>query len=227
MNSGMKKVAKWLFAVLGVIILVGFAVYLYGNYVISVGTVESKWIREDMWDAQYFNQVAPGLTDDEAVNLATLQSGAADNDKLVHIVKSARCMENNERCHLNDLSYANLLLDLGDYDKAMKVAENAYSKYGSETSCPIGFESTMLLYGVSRVSDAKSSDLKSHANSFVNKLKEQGGVVFDLRTEECDELARQKPERFSEYVMLVARVMAMGDRNLSYASAVIESENKR
>lgn len=61
----MKKVAKWLFAVLGVIILVGFAVYLYGNYVISVGTVESKWIREDMWDAQYFNQVAPGLTDPE------------------------------------------------------------------------------------------------------------------------------------------------------------------
>jgi hypothetical protein len=187
---------------------------------------ESRWIVNEMWDADYFNRSKGDVTEDEALNIMSLKKGASRKEGLLEYVRDQNCSSLEARCILNDLSIANLLVDSGELDSALNMLSSIPDRLEKIQGCPISLESSLLRYHEGSLERMPPSKARGVASSLVVKIRTQGGLLRNLRSEQCDKLARSKPELFHEYVTLASRVMELGDAGVFKQGAYITSVNK-
>jgi len=212
-----------LFIVAGVMLSVLFIVWGYGNSVIQVGESESRWIRVEMWKPKYFNTHLGGLEDFEKVNLLSLRDGASKEQAILTYVVKNGCKDSLERCSVIMISAANLLIDAGEFDAGLKGAVEANERVKGLGICPIAFESAVLKYKLKYISSKGISSARRSASSLLSKIRQNGGVVENLRVGSCDSLAEIKPEFFHEYVLLISHLMGLAGGDFAKAGAYIQS----
>ena len=60
----------------------------------------------------------------------------------------------------------------------------------------------------------------------LRKIKREGGVMEDLRSDECRALAGERPEYFTSYALLVASLMELAGGRYSVPAAYLRSLKK-
>ncbi|VXB27546.1 conserved hypothetical protein [Pseudomonas sp. 8BK] len=203
-----------------------FVFFVFALCVSFFGKKDSLWLVRDMWPVHYFNTVGGGLVHEEIVNLMTLQPGVSDDSAVAGYVSGSRCEDATYACMLNTLSAANILFGVGELESGLKLIETARKKIVKGADCPISIESSVLLYKIKMFSVGAFFDVVPEAVATVNKIRTDGGVLYDLRTQSCAKLAKERPELFHEYVVVVSRVMAYAVGEYSSAGAYIQERNK-
>ncbi|WP_152222310.1 hypothetical protein [Pseudomonas sp. SCB32] len=211
--------------VLVVLVVVGGVVFLSFK-VSGDGERDSRWIREGMWKGGYFNRSRGRLDEDEVVNIVSLKEGASKNQGLLNYVGSKKCALGGAGCVFKTLTAANVLIDAAEFENALRLLEGVRRQVDLEGLCPIGLELSLLNYKVAQLTKMSSQKAISEAESTVERIKERGGLVKDLRVSSCDAMARDKPEFFHEYVVLVSKVMRMGGARLFKSGYYVKSINK-
>lgn len=222
----MSNAAKWLTVFVLFTLCLAVAGAVIGYKVGDSARTESRWIVEEMWRADYFNRSKGRVSEDEAINIMSLKKGAYRKEGLLEYVGAQKCSSAEARCVLNDLSIANLLVDSGELDSALNMLSSVPDRLDKIRACPIGLESSLLRYHEGSLARMPPSKARSVASSLVVKIRTQGGLLRNLRSEQCDKLAQSKPELFHEYVTLASRVMELGDARLFKQGAYIASINK-
>ncbi|WP_285642667.1 hypothetical protein [Pseudomonas sp. NBRC 100443] len=221
----MRKSSRFVIGSFLVLALSAIAVLYFGRLVTDSGRNDSKWIREDMWRASYFNKKGKGLAESDLTNILSIQPGASEDEAFVDYVGKDKCEVDAAVCNENNIEIANLLIDSGHAESALKLLERVRKRLLEMHVCPIEFESSLLRYKEKQLSGYSPEAARKEAAAVINRIRMKGGVIYDLRTESCDSLAREKPELFHEYVIISARIMQMGDVELFKAGAFIESVN--
>ncbi|MFV3369986.1 hypothetical protein ACNFH5_17615 [Pseudomonas sp. NY15435] len=222
----MSNAAKWLAVFVLFILCLAVAGLLISLKLGESARNESRWIIDEMWDADYFNRSRGNVAKDEALNIMSLKKGASRKEGLLEYVRAQNCSSLEARCILNDLSIANLLVDSGELDSALNMLSSVPDRLDKIGGCPIGLESSLLRYHEGSLERMPPAKARRVASSLVVKIRTQGGLLRNLRSEQCDKLAQSKPELFHEYVTLTSRVMELGDAGLFKQGAYITSVNK-
>lgn len=209
-------------------VVVFVAVLFLGSslYVSFIGKRDSAWLLVEMWQAPYFNAAKGGLAHEEVVNLMTLQPFIADEGSVTAYLSANKCEDATYACMLNTLSAANILVGAGEVELGLKLIEAARQKTEKKANCPISIESSILLYKLKMFSREEYLEAVSEATATVNKVRERGGLLYNLRTQECTILAKERPELFHEYVIMVSRAMTYAVGEYSAAGAFIQESNK-
>ncbi len=205
----------------GVLILACAAIY-----VTYLGEKSSSWITIKMWKTPYFNVSTGGLGKEEMVNLMSLQPSIVEKDGVVAYLSAHKCKIGTVECAFDSLSAANILVEAGELERGLKLIEAVRQGFKESESCPISFESSLLLYKIKTFSNMEFLDVISEASAAVDKIKNAGGLIYDLRTQVCEDLAKEKPELFHEYVILISRAMTYAVGRYSVAGAYIQESNK-
>lgn len=222
----MSNAAKWLAVFVLFILCLAVAGVMIGFKVGDSARTESRWIVEEMWRADYFNRSKGRVREDEVLNIMSLKKGASLREGILEYVSAQNCSSSEIHCILNDLSIANLLVDSGELDSALNMLSSVPDRLDKIQDCPIALESSVLRYHEGSLARMPPSKARRVASSLIGKIKVQGGLLRNLRSEQCDKLAQSKPELFHEYVTLVSRVMELGDATLFKQGAYITSVNK-
>ncbi|NQD95151.1 hypothetical protein HP532_21090 [Pseudomonas sp. CrR25] len=207
----------------GVLMVVFFAFWVYGNSLITVGERESRWIIQDMWGANYFNVRLGGIEEYERINLLSLQEGSSKNQELITYVVKNKCNDGSERCYLIMTSASNLLIDGAEYDSGLRGVVEAVSRVKAKNFCPIAYESAIIKYKIKMLSSKGIDSARSASRNILKKIKLNGGLMKSLKTESCINLSKIKPEYFHEYAVLVAHLMGFAGGDLAKAGAYINS----
>lgn len=217
-----KKILVCVFLIFS--LLLGVVWYAY--WVAADGEKKSRWIREEMWAGNYFNGASGKLSEEERINIFSLKSGSSMSDSVVSKTWESRCDKEEYSCLINKLSLANFLIDSGNVDSAFKLIEEARNGYGPVGFCEISLESSLLRYKLFQVLRLSRSSAEKEVSAVVSRIKEKGGLMFDLRKNECNRFSREKTELFHEYVVLVSRLMSVGGTDVVSAGVYIDSKTK-
>ncbi|MDN6860394.1 hypothetical protein QO207_27710 [Pseudomonas sp. CAN2814] len=222
----MKGAGKWLALVGGFVLCLAVAALIVAFKVRDSARDESRWLVSDMWQAEYFNRARQRIPENEAINILSLRPGASRREKLLTYVASHQCGEAEARCRLNELSSANLLVDRGELDSALNLLASAVLQLDKTGDCAIGVESSLLRYHEAKLQAQSPAEARVAAAGLIVNIRTKGGLMRNLRTDACNVLARQKPDLFHTYVVLVGRVMQQGKPSLFKQGAFIDSTNK-
>jgi hypothetical protein len=219
------KIILIFLTILAIPIVAGILFWLYGNYVIMIGENNSAWITHEMWDAPYLNSHSQVLNKGETIYLASLQAGASKNKDIMDYLWENKCEDSSWSCALIMTAVSNLLLDNRDYDTGLKAAVEAYDRI--KGSCSIAYESAILKYKIQKLSASTGNNSGSSVRAILYKIKNNGGLMSNLRTDSCNKLAREQPEFFHAYVMLVAQLMGFAGGDYLKASVYMERMARR
>ncbi|MCY1493573.1 hypothetical protein D9M68_274110 [compost metagenome] len=213
---------KWCaFISVVVVVLVSFVVVALGQYIIYVGERDSLWIREEFWNGKYFNVARERLTEIEMANIETLSYGVSRNQRILDYLGRVRCRDGTAFCYLSMLSVANVLVDGDSHDHGVKLMEEAYEKQPG--LCLVSFESSLLIYKLKQLSTMARRESRREAKAVIKKIKDEGGLVVDLRNYSCDRMLEDKPEFFHMYVILTSKVMEYAGGNTAAVGAFIQA----
>ena len=212
------------FLVISSILIVFFVTFwVYGNSVIAVGERESRWIVQDMWGSSYLYARVEGLAGHERMNLLSLREGASKNQELIDYVVKNMCADYSVRCYLDMTSASNILIDAKDYDSGLRGMVEAVERVNAKGFCPIAYESAILRYKIEVVSSKDIRSARASAVGTLEKIKSNNGFMRNLKDRSCTGLARERPEFFQQYTMLVAELMGFAGGDYAKAGAYIDS----
>ncbi|WP_313057265.1 hypothetical protein [Stutzerimonas nitrititolerans] len=84
-------------------------------------------------------------------------------------------------------------------------------------------KSAILRYKLKVASTKNVRPAQKLSVNVLEKTRSNGGFIKNLKTESCAGLAKEKPEFFYEYTMLVAKVMELADGDFVKAGAYIKT----
>lgn len=214
---------KRAFGVLVVLLLVFAGIVWLGRYVTDVGEEKSRWIRSGFWSGSYFNVSKGRLSEIEIVNLKVLDERWVKDQGVINYLGRVKCRDHNEFCVLTMISMANLLIGSGESDSGLKLLEEV--RRAGVGQCTINFELSILNYKAHALASLGLPAARVESGAVLEKIKRQGGLIYDLRNEACNQLAEEKSELFHQYVVLVSRVMGYAGGDMAKAGAYIQSVN--
>lgn len=115
------------------------------------------------------------------------------------------------------------MLDAEDYKAGIRGAVESYDRVKGQ--CSILYESSVLLYHIINLHSENYTSVRARARALLAKIK-SGGLVTDMRVAQCRELAQEKPELFTSYALLVAKLMELSGGEDAYSAAYIRSLDK-
>lgn len=209
---------------LAVAIVAPVVFWVYGNYANSMGRLGSLWLIENMWGVRYFGARSADFQDFESVYLKSLGGGSSKDQFLIDYVVNNKCYDSSWRCSVIMTAASNLMLDNGKSSAGLRGAVEAYDRIRG--GCSIALESTVVSYHLRRLSSGRQDGKAVKAEALLGKIKRDGGVLADVRSEACRKLILSKPEYFTAYALLVARLMALSGGENAYSAAYIDSLEK-
>jgi hypothetical protein len=215
-----KVVMKKILVALGVVVSSFVALWGYGNYVRLEGAREAAWIL-DMWGVKYFGHRSSSSDDFEIFYYKSLAAGAKSNQELIDFVVKGKCYDSSWRCSVIMTAASNIMLDNGQSKVGLRGAVEAYERL--EKKCPIVLETTIVSYQLRELSMASQSGVEKKASALLQKIKVDGGVLHDMRNETCRQMAIEKPEYFTTYALLVAKLMTFSGGADAYSAAYLDS----
>lgn len=186
--------------------------------------LDAKWLTKDMWKADYINISSSNIDRDEAAFLESTKPGSGKNLELLNYISDNRCIKPTMRCYVLQSAAASAIIDMGKLEGGIKGAVNAYKPAAKAGACPIIYESTVLRYKLATLES--SADSVETAKDLIARIQSHGGLTQDMRTETCNELAKEKPQLFQNYVALVSRLLAKGDSDMQKLGSSIAQEIK-
>lgn len=207
--------------IIAVVVSAALAVVAVGQYVTYVGERDSRWIREGFWKGKYFNVARGDLDEIERVNIKTLREGISKDQGILDYLGGTKCRESTAYCYFSMLSVANVLVDAGHFDQGIGLIGAVRDKQSD--MCLVSFESSLLRYKIVRLENMRRSDSRREAEAVIRKIKQEGGLVVDLRSQSCERALLQKPEFFHAYTALVSEVMEYVGGDTAMAGAYIRA----
>ena len=210
----------------GVLIAVSIGLgglWLFGNYVLDAGKEDSDWL-ENMWGSKYFGSRSDRLDSYELDFIKSLSRGASKEQALIDAVVRGKCYDSSWKCSAIMTTAGNLMLDHGNYQVGLRGAVEAHERIRGQ--CPVLFESSVTLYHIRTLSSGGQRDAGHRAVTLLRKIKREGGIMEDLRSDECRALARERPEYFTSYALLVASLMELAGGQYSVPAAYLRSLKK-
>ncbi len=215
---------KRAFGVLVILLLVFAGVVWLGRYVTDIGEEKSRWIRSDFWSGSYFNISKGRLSEIEVTSLKVLDERWVKDQGVINYLGRVKCRDHNEFCALTMVSMANLLIGSGEGDSGLKLLEEV--RRAGVGQCPINFELSILNYKAHALASLGLRAARAESGAVLEKIKRQGGLIYDLRNKSCNELVEEKPELFHQYAVLLSKVMMYAGDDDAKAAAYIQSVNK-
>lgn len=197
---------KKILASLGIVLLALGAIYWKGKQLSVVAERETRWIREEMWEGDYFNPSSLSLSEGQAVFVRNAGLDFAEKFGMEYL-KDNICDEETESCTENRLALSNVLINEGNLARAREF-ENLAAKYYVESgACPVMLETTLVRHIIAVVKKMDRGSSRQRASSAMQRIKSAGGIHSDLRTETCNEMLEDHPVLFHNYVMVIAELM--------------------
>jgi hypothetical protein len=179
---------------------------------------------EDMWGVKYFGARSADFQDFEVVYLKSLGGGSSKDQLLIDYIVSNKCYDSSWRCSIIMTAASNLMLDNGQSRVGLRGAVEAYDRMRG--GCSIALESTVVSYHLRKLSSGRQDGKADKAEALLGKIRRDGGILADVRSGSCRELILSKPEYFTAYALLVARLMAVSGGESAYSAAYIDSLEK-
>ncbi|MCO7543257.1 hypothetical protein [Stutzerimonas nitrititolerans] len=207
----------------GLVMAVVVSFWVYGNSLVAVGERESRWIVQDMWGSSFFGSRAEKLEEHERMNLISLREGSSENQELINYVLKNKCADYSVKCYLVMTAASNILIDAGEYDSGLRGMVEAINRVNAGDLCPIAHESAILRYKLKIASTKNVRSAQRLSVNVLERIKLNGGFIKNLKTGSCTSLAKEKPEFFYEYTMLIARIMELAGGDFVKAGAYIST----
>lgn len=197
--------------------------WLFGNYVLDAGKEDSAWL-ENMWGGKYFGRRSGRLDSYELDFIKSLSHGASNEQSLIGAIVRGTCYDPSWKCSVIMTTAGNLMLDHGNYQVGLRGVVEAHERIRGQ--CPVLLESSVTLYHVRVLSFGNQKDAAQRAATLLRKIKREGGIMEDLRSDECRALAGERPEYFTSYALLVASLMELAGGRYSVPAAYLRSLKK-
>lgn len=196
----------------------------FGNFVSNTGKDESAWLTENMWGGAYFGVRSDQLETYEIDFIRSFSVGSSQNQSLITAVVRDKCYDSSWRCSVIMTTAGNLMLDSGNYRVGLRGAVEAHERIKGQ--CSVLFESAVAFYHIRNLSSDGQKNAGHKAATLLNKIKHNGGLMSDMRSEECRTLALKRPEYFTTYALLAANLMELAGGRHATAAAYLRSLKK-
>ncbi|WP_339081927.1 hypothetical protein [Pseudomonas sp. TMP9] len=195
---------KTILAFFGVLIFAASAMLLFIKYQ-EKSLNSPEWVLKNLWGSDYVRATGGKLEYYDEIFIASLNDG--DNQRVLDFVWKNKCRDGSEKCYVVMASAANILINSFETDSGLTALVEAKNRREDKNSCPIIYELSIIRYKIKTLENTNNrpNDL---ALSLLRKIKRSGGIIEDVRIDACLALAKEKPELFRAYALMIAQIMS-------------------
>lgn len=220
----MKKAFYVSLIIFSAFFILATAIFIYGFHMANKGEEDTRWLIHEMWGGDFFEEKNNATRPEDAMLIKSLSVGFPSRDEVDRYLEKNICKDNTRECREYILIAANAQAGVNGIDEARKLLALAAvrAKEASAGECPIRFELAYLnlvRHGLQK--ERKNKNYNGMIIKAVNKIKEDGGFLYNLRSVECVYESKVAPEIFRSYVSLIEKIMAGGGHGMKWSAAVI------